>query len=310
MNRNRSGRRYDREFKNNAVALVRGGPMSGRINQKKSQAMKTFTVIFIAFTLTFSVAARAQTPNPEGVKWQEGPSIGDLSGIAEVRVPAGYVFAGANDTRVLMEEMQNPTSGKEMGFVAPAGQDWFVVFEFDDVGYIRDDEKGALDADAMLESIKKGTEASNDERRSRGWPTMTIIGWEQKPRYNEATHNLEWAIRGESEGNLVINYNTRLLGRGGVMRVTLVTNPTTLSQTLPQFNSLLTGFDFKQGQKYTEFRQGDKVAKYGLTALVVGGAAAAAAKTGMFKWIWKGLVVGVIALIAFLKHLFFRKRSP
>lgn len=25
MNRNRSGRRYDREFKNNAVALVRGG---------------------------------------------------------------------------------------------------------------------------------------------------------------------------------------------------------------------------------------------------------------------------------------------
>jgi transposase-like protein len=25
MNRNRSGRRYDREFKNNAVPLVRGG---------------------------------------------------------------------------------------------------------------------------------------------------------------------------------------------------------------------------------------------------------------------------------------------
>ena len=28
MNSNRSGWRYDREFKNNAVALVRGGPSS------------------------------------------------------------------------------------------------------------------------------------------------------------------------------------------------------------------------------------------------------------------------------------------
>ena len=30
MNKNRSGRRYDREFKNNAVALVRGGAQSPR----------------------------------------------------------------------------------------------------------------------------------------------------------------------------------------------------------------------------------------------------------------------------------------
>lgn len=269
--------------------------------------MKNLTAILIAFALMFSVSARADTQ--EEVKWQEGPSIGNLSGTAEVRVPAGYVFVGANDTRVLMEAMQNPTSGKEMGFIAPAGESWFVVFEFDNVGYVRDDEKNSLDADAMLEAIKKGTEASNKERRRRGWPIMTILGWEQKPRYNETTHNFEWAIRGESEGKLVINYNTRLLGRGGVMRVTLVTDPATLSPTLPKFKNLLTGFDFKQGQKYAEFRQGDKVAKYGLTALVVGGASAVAAKTGLFKWIWKGLVVGFLALIAFLKSLFSRKKS-
>ncbi|MBW1794180.1 MAG: DUF2167 domain-containing protein [Deltaproteobacteria bacterium] len=271
--------------------------------------MKNRTATLIAFGLMFSVAAHPQTPNLEEVKWQQGPSIGNLSGTAEVRVPAGYVFAGANDTRVLMEAMQNPTSGNEMGFIAPAGLDWFVVFEFDDVGYVRDDEKNSLDADAMLESIKKGTEAGNKERRRRGWPLMTILGWERTPRYNETTHNLEWAIRGESEGYLVINYNTRLLGRGGVMRVTLVTDPTTLSPTLPKFKNLLAGFDFKQGQKYAEFRQGDKVAKYGLTALVVGGASAVAVKTGMFKWIWKGLVVGFLALAAFLKSLFSRKKS-
>lgn len=266
-------------------------------------------VTLVAFAWMFSVAAYAQPPNLEGVKWQQGPSIGNLSGTAEVQIPASYLFAGANDTRVLMEAMQNPTSGKEMGFIAPAGLDWFVVFEFDNVGYVRDDEKNSLDADAMLESIKRGTEASNKERQRRGWPIMTILGWEQKPHYDETTHNLEWAIRGESEGHLVINYNTRLLGRGGVMRVTLVTDPTTLSPTLPKFKNVLAGFDFKQGQKYAEFRQGDKVAKYGLTALVVGGASAVAVKTGMFKWIWKVLVVAFLALVAFLKNLFSRKKS-
>lgn len=272
--------------------------------------MKVRILTFIAFAWIISLAAAyAQPPRIEGVKWQEGPSIGDFASIAEVHIPGGYVFTGANDTRILLEAMQNPTSGTELGFIAPAGLDWFVVFEFDDDGYVRDDEKNSLDAGAMLESIKKATEASNEERRRRGWPIMTVLGWEQKPYYNETTHNLEWAIRGESQGDLVINYNTRLLGRRGVMRVTLVTDPQTLSLTLPKFMNILAGFDFKQGQKYAEFRQGDKIAKYGLTALVVGGASAVAAKTGLFKWIWKGLVVGFLALIAFLKSLFSRKKS-
>lgn len=264
-------------------------------------------VMVVVFALILSVTANAETPDLGEIKWQEGPSIGNLGGIAEVQIPAGYVFAGAEDTRILMEAAHNPTSGNELGFIASTAEDWFVVFEFNDTGYIRDDEKDSLDADAMLEAIKKGTEVSNEERRKRGWPTMSIIGWELKPRYNETTHNLEWAIRGESEGDLVINHNTRVLGRGGVMRVTLVTDPTTLSSTLPKFKNVLTGFDFLQGHKYAEFKQGDKVAKYGLTALVVGGAAAVAAKTGILKYLWKGLVVAFLAGLAFLKNLFGRK---
>ena len=272
---------------------------------------KCNVALLVGFTwmLLSVVAAYGQSPNIKDIKWQEGPSVGNLGNIADIYIPAGYVFAGPNDTRVLMELMQNPTSGKEMGFIAPAGLDWFVVFEFDDVGYVRDDEKNSLDAVSMLESIKKGTEAANEERRQRGWPIMTILGWKQKPHYNESTHNLEWAIRCESEGKIVINFNTRLLGRRGVMRVTLVTDPTSLSMTIPKYKNVLAGFDFARGEKYAEFRQGDKIAKYGLTALVTGGAAAVAVKTGMFKWIWKGLVAGFLALLAFIKRLFSRKNN-
>jgi len=276
--------------------------------------MKKSSYIMLAVVAVIQVFAsvvygQTQDSLAERVKWQKGPSVGVLGEIAKIQVPEGYVFAGASDTKILMEAMQNPISGRELGFVAPANLDWFVVFEFDDVGYVRDDEKSSLDPDAMLESLKAGTENANKERQRRGWPSLTILGWEQKPHYDERTHNLEWAIRGESEGNPLINYNTRVLGRGGVVRVTLVTDPPALSSTLPKFKTVLGDFSFKQGHKYAEFRQGDKMAQYGLSALVVGGATAVAVKSGAFKWLWKLGVVGAIAALGFIKKLFGHRNS-
>lgn len=242
-----------------------------------------------------------------GINWQRGPSVGSLNEIAQIKIPEGYVFADGNDTRRIMEASQNPTSGNELGFVAPAGAKWFVIFQFDETGYVRDDEKNSLDSDAMLDSIRRATEGANKERQKRGWPTMSIVGWEQKPRYNEMTHNLEWAVKGESQGDYVINYNTRVLGRRGVMRVTLVTDPGSLTSTLPDFKSVLSGFDFKQGQRYAEFRQGDKMAAYGLSALVVGGAGAVAAKTGLLKYLWKLIAAAGVSVMAFFKKIVSRK---
>lgn len=247
--------------------------------------------------------------NFEGVNWQKGPSVGDLGTTAQVKVPEGYLFVGAKDTRTIMEANHNPITGREMGFVAPAGEEWFAVFEFDDVGYVKDDEKDSLDENALLQSIKDGTAHGNEERIKRGWPTMTILGWQTPPRYNDITHNLEWAINAESAGAPVINHNTRVLGRGGVMEVTLVTDPTTLAETLPKFKAMLEGFQFRQGHKYAEFRAGDKTAAYGLTGLIVGGGAAVALKSGAFKGLWKIIAASAAGLAALAKKLFSRNRT-
>jgi uncharacterized membrane-anchored protein len=243
------------------------------------------------------------------VKFQKGPAQGTLGTTAQVKVPEGFVFAGGNDTRRIMETLQNPTNGRELGFVAPAGEDWFAVFEFDPVGYVKDDEKGSLDADAILEEIKSGAERGNQERARRGWPALTVVGWETPPRYNEETHNLEWAVRAESEGEPVVNHNTRVLGRGGVMEVTLVCDPALLQETLPKFKTMLSGFEFIQGQKYSEFRAGDKMAAYGLTGLIAGGGVAVAAKSGLLKWLWKLIVAAVVGVSALAKKIFGRKQT-
>jgi uncharacterized membrane-anchored protein len=86
-----------------------------------------------------------------------------------------------------------------------------VVFEFDADGYVNDEEKSSLDADALLKSIKEGTEEANKERVRRGWPTLKTLGWETPPRYNEITHNLEWATRAESEGDTTAAYGKRAI---------------------------------------------------------------------------------------------------
>jgi len=256
------------------------------------------------FTPAFAQEAEQEPGIVDQLNWQLGPGVGDLGGIAQIDIPEGYLFVDGDDTRVLMEAMQNPINGEEVGFLAPEAMDWFIVFEFSDVGYVADDEKGSLDSAAMLKSIQEATEEGNKERVRRGWATFTVLGWQQAPRYNEATHNLEWAIHGESGGEPVINWNTRLLGRGGVMSVTLVADPETLEGILPQFNERLAMFTYKDGHRYAEYKEGDKLAKYGLSALVVGGAAAVAVKSGALKWLWKVLVVGAVAVGGVFKKFF------
>ena len=72
----------------------------------------------------------------------------------------------------------------------------------------------------LMRLIQHFKSAENVIRNAeRGWPELKIIGWQQVPRYNPTTNNLEWAIYGESEGKPVVNWNTRLLGRKGVMKV-------------------------------------------------------------------------------------------
>ena len=240
----------------------------------------------------------------------KGPAKAQLGNIAQIDLPSGYAFLDGKSTRAIMKASGEPTSGNELGFLRPTNAHWSVLFEFSNVGYVKDDEKDKLDADKLLASIKRGTAEANKERVRAGNPPLEVVGWEVPPRYDAATHNLEWAIRATSEDRPILNYNTRLLGRKGVMEVVLIVEPDALPATLPAFKELLTGYSFQSGNSYAEYRQGDKVAKYGLAALVVGGAAVGAAKLGLFTGLlvflkkgWKLVVVGIAAVVAFFKKL-------
>jgi uncharacterized membrane-anchored protein len=240
-----------------------------------------------------------------------GPGTAHLEKIAQVDVPAGYIFADGNATRAFLKKSGEPTSGKEFGLLMPTNGGWSVMFDYDPIGYVKDDEKDKLDPDKILESIRRGTAEANKERQRNGIAPLEVVGWDQPPKYDPVTHNLEWAIRGRSEGRDILNYKTRFLGRKGVMGVVLIVEPESLPETLPTFRNLLATYSFQTGQNYAEYRPGDKVAKYGLAALIVGGAAVGAAKLGLFAWLavflkkgWKLVVVAFAAVVTGIKKFF------
>lgn len=270
----------------------------------------------------------AQTEGSVLDQMEKGPIMGRLGLVGEVGVPAYCRYGDAKTSKQFLLATENTPSGKEVGviFCQTPGTDstayWFVVFTFDESGYVKDDEKTTLDPAKILKTIQAGTEAANSSRRVNGWNELEVLGWERPPYYDTLTHNLTWSTRLREKGATVesINHSVRLLGRRGVMHVDLVAGPADMATAVPAFDSILTEYSYFTGHSYAEWKPGDKVAKYGLTALIAGGAGAAAVKLGFFPKIWKfflavflalkkAVIALVVAIGAFFKRIFKKKEQ-
>lgn len=270
---------------------------------------------FLGLTmLVATTSLSAQQSNPiADLPWLNGPVIGQLGTEAQTRVPSGCSFLGPDKTDDFLTLTQNPSDGGERGVIlcqADADNVWFVVFSFENSGYVKDDERDELDARKLLSTLRQGTDAGNRERERRGWPTLTLEGWVEPPHYDAATNNLTWSLSVKSsQGDSTINHSVRLLGRGGVMKADLVADAAQLYDAMTVFNQIVAGYEYKTGHRYSEWRAGDKVAAFGLTALIGGGGVALAAKSGLLGKLWKVLVAAVLAIGAGIKSLF-KKKQP
>jgi len=270
------------------------------IQKKHLAKIFSFVVVLI---FSFPTNGISQTPQ---LNWVEGPRTVDLGdNIAQVEITKEYVFLNGENTRKLMEYSGDLISNQEVGSIWPRNEakSYAIYFDYDPRGYIKDDEKGSIDSDALLESFKKGNKKQNERRKEKGFPPMNLIGWHQKPHYDDVTNNLVWSLLFEVQGTEVINYNVRLLGRYGYTSIVFASEKSSFDLDRPEFEKVLSTFSYKKGKTYAEYVQGDKVAKIGLTALVAGGAAAAAAKTGILKALLKYIKVIVIGIIGFLAAL-------
>lgn len=276
--------------------------------------MKINTTLVAATVVAafFSHAAFAQSTDDafNQLPWQMAPGIGDIGGKSQVKLTDDLMFLDAEATKSFMKLTGN-IEGENEYTLLNASSGWFAIFGYEDTGHIPDDE--TIDADALLADMKRGNVDSQAERRQRGLDVLVLDGWAVTPHYDEASKRLEWGtkIHIEGTGEEIVNYTARLLGRTGLTSATLVADPETLEQSVAEFHAALAGFSYAPGQTYGEYRQGDKLAEYGLMALIAGGAAAVATKSGFLKTFGVAIAAGAAAVggavIAFFRKLFGKK---
>lgn len=289
--------------------------------------MRKFFLILPFLTLIFSPAFSAEkADSPEAFLKTLNLRNGliDLpNGITTINVPESFRYIGQEDSKRFLEEgWNNPDGSGQIGMLLPMDVDlfgdngWAVVISYEEDGHISDKEAEKINYDELLKSMQKSTEESNDERVKKGYTPIKLVGWATPPQYDSQSKKLYWAKELSFSGDQTntLNYNVRILGRNGVLVMNAVSSMNQLPMIHDKINKVISFADFKEGNRYNDFDPGiDKVAAYGLTALIGGKIAAKAgllAKLGglliAFK---KFIIIGLAAIGGLIGKIFKRKKD-
>ena len=275
-------------------------------------------------------------PSPDTVatlgsslKWQTG-TVTLKDGLAKIELTNDFRFLDHNDAgKVLHDLWGNPADPGVLGMIFPASLGptdpggWGIVITYEEGGYVKDDDADRINYDELLKKMRQTVTEANTERQKEGYPAIDLVGWAAPPRYDKASHKLYWAKDLRFGAGMVdtLNYCIRILGRRGVLQLNVVAGMNQLPIVGQKVPAILAMVDFQPGNQYADFDPKiDKVAEYGLAALVAGGALGAAAKLGLLAGAWKFIIwafaafykviiVAVVAVGAALKKFWARLRG-
>ena len=299
-----------------------------------------FSVLALISLFPFSVAAKAipgvnasldssgQTQKQDSImailstaesrlKYQTGEvKLGE--GLAVAKLPESFRYLDADQSAMVLSEMWgNPPGQKTLGMIFAPGQtplkkeSWAVIIQYDEDGYVKDNDAEKINYDDLLKDIQKSMRENNKERAKEGYEAINMVGWAERPYYDKASHKLHWAKElqfGESK-ETTLNYNIRVLGRKGVLILNAVSATSQLQTVKEGMKPILAAVEFGQDNGYGDFNpKMDKVATYGIAGLVAGGILA---KVGFFKILIglliaakKFIIIGLIAFVAYFRKLF------
>lgn len=240
--------------------------------------------------------------------------------LATLDLPEQFVFLdGADAERVLVEAWGNPPDDRlPLGMILPRGvspladDSWAVTVEYEESGYVSDDDAADIDYGDMLKDLQDGAKAENQWRSENGYEPIAIVGWAAEPHYDAQGKKLHWAKEvqfGDSDEH-ILNYNIRVLGRKGVLVLNFIAGMHQLPQIEENLPAVLAMTDFNDGSRYADFNPDlDQVAAYGIGALIAGKAAAKVGLLAAALVLLKKLWFLPLLLIGWLWRRMGRKRE-
>jgi len=293
---------------------------------------QSFVVLLLLLAGTVSGVAQSREEMEKwlsGLQLQQGQVI-IQNGSVTIDLPDAYRFIGKEDAKKILEDLwRNPSDPTVIGMIVKKDfsptrtGSWVVVMQDDPSGYVSDKDASSIDYDEMMLKLKAEAPEINKQRAEKGFPSVDIIGWAERPYYDQQSHKLYWAKQLKFTDNAqdTLNYDVRILGRKGVLQLSAIAGIDQLEDVKANMPSILNMVNFKEGSRYVDFDPNtDKMAGYGLAALVAGGIAA---KAGLFKGLLiallafkKFIIMGFVALAAYFKRIMawvkgiFGKKAP
>jgi uncharacterized membrane-anchored protein len=295
--------------------------------------MKLLKCFFAVFLLVlFHAMPASSEPDNQGemnietflasLNFQQGKIVLE-NDLVTLNLPDSFRYLSPDDTeKVLVDAWGNPPGNKTLGMIVPAetslfGEEgWAVILGYEKEGYVSDEDAESINYDELLIQMREASKADNKARIAEGYEPVELVGWAEKPFYDKDSHKLYWAKElnfGDSEIN-TLNYNIRILGRKGVLLLNVVSEMPQFQAINSQVPALLSMTEFNPGNRYSDFNPGvDKIAAYGIGALVAGKVAAKVgllAKLGGILLVLKKLWIAIaIAIGAFFKKIFGKKEK-
>lgn len=251
--------------------------------------------------------------------YQHG-SITLKNGVGVINVPDGFKYLDAEQAeKVLVDLWGNiPGENLSLGMILPEHQgvlaDTGYVFniEYDEIGYVKDDDADKIDYKELLEQMKKDAVEENKERVKGGYVPVQIVGWAATPFYDKDKKILHWAKEvkfGDAEIN-TLNYNVRILGRKGVIILNAIATMPNVAVVKKDISKVLDIVQFSDGQAYKDFNPDvDKVAAWTIGGLVAGKLLAKAGVLAFLLKFWKLIAVAVAGAGGALWKKFKRKKE-
>jgi len=289
----------------------------------------------------FALPAWAQEPEAEpeaaeaseaaeaaGEEEAQGPALDYQTGnivlpnkVATLHLGSNYRYLDPDNAEKVLVAWGNPPGHETQGAIVPNDVDpfteegWAVFLTYEDDGHVDDSDAAEIDYADLLKDMQEGTEDANPERKKAGYPEVHLVGWAEQPHYDASAKKLYWAqhLRGSS-GQNSLNYDVRVLGREGVLSMNAVAGMNQLDKVRQDMRPLIEVAEFNEGYRYAEFNKStDRMAEYGLGALIAGGVAA---KLGLFGKLFavllalkKFIIIGLIAVGGFIARLFGKKKE-
>jgi uncharacterized membrane-anchored protein len=284
----------------------------------------------LAAGLLFSTVAIAQEAAPDAtaafldsLKFQEG-RVTVAAANADIDLGTRYRYLDAADSRRVLEDFWgNPPDDSVLGMIVPRDvsladdASWAAVLTWQADGYVSDAEASEIDYTELLAEMQEGTASGNADRKAAGYPTIELLGWAEPPRYDTQSKRLYWGKKLAFEGSAepTLNYDIRVLGRYGVLSMNVVASHSALDTIRSELPQIAGTASFAAGNTYADYQPGtDRVAEYGLAAMIGGGLAAKSGLLGklfaMLLAAKKLVVLLVLGAVAGIGSLFGKKKQP